>query len=167
MTPLMSTVLSDADFVETDTTYNELIYLFNATVFDFNMMKWAVVARMRANKEDAEFYKTAFQLMFQTCHSDFPFNSLKGIIVDWSDTETKGLREAIGEKVSDCLLRGCNVATLGQIIPTSCRQSKRVTKKLANEAFCAIAKLVASVKTKEDVFRLYYKANTTPQTTYI
>ena len=64
--------LSDADFVETDTTYNELIYLFNATVFDFNLMKWAVVARMCVNQEYAEFYKTAFQLMFQTCQSDFP-----------------------------------------------------------------------------------------------
>ena len=34
----MSKLLSDADFVETDTTYNEnmeLIYLFNATVFDY------------------------------------------------------------------------------------------------------------------------------------
>ena len=50
MTPLMSKLLSDADFVETDTTYNEnteLIYLFNATVFDYNTMKWAVVARIQ------------------------------------------------------------------------------------------------------------------------
>ena len=103
MMPLMSKLLSDSDFVETDTTYNEnteLIYLFNATVFDFNTMKWAVVARMRSNKEDAEFYKTAFNLMFQTCHKDYPqfkAENLKGIIVDWSDTETRGLREAIGE----------------------------------------------------------------------
>ena len=59
-------------------------------VFDFNTMKWAVVAIMCANKEDAEFYYTAFQLMFQTCHSDFP-QFRTGIIVDWSDTETKGL----------------------------------------------------------------------------
>ena len=48
---------------------SELIYLFNATVFD---LKGAVVARMRASKEDTEFYKTAFSLMFQTCHTDFP-----------------------------------------------------------------------------------------------
>ena len=51
--------------------------------------------------------------MFKTCHSDFPkfevANSLKGIIVDWSDTETKGLRECVGGEVADRLLRGCNV----------------------------------------------------------
>jgi len=54
MSPIMSKLLSEADFLETDTTYNkntELIYLFNATVFDDTTMKWAVVARMRANKE--------------------------------------------------------------------------------------------------------------------
>ena len=80
-------------------------------------MKWAVVARMRASKEDTEFYKTAFSLMFQICHTDFPQfepeGSLKEIIVDWSDTETKGLRETVGEEVADHLLRGCNVHWAG------------------------------------------------------
>ena len=52
MSPLMCKLLSEAKFVETDTTYGEnteLTYLFNATVFDLVTMKWAVVARMRAN----------------------------------------------------------------------------------------------------------------------
>ena len=47
MSPLMSKLLSEAEFLETDTTYNEnseLLYLFNATVFDYSTMKWAVVA---------------------------------------------------------------------------------------------------------------------------
>ena len=75
MTPLISKLLLDADFVETDSTYNEnmeLIYLFNATVFDYNTMKWPVNARIRSNEEDAEFYKNAFTLMFQTCKNDYP-----------------------------------------------------------------------------------------------
>lgn len=66
LSPLMSDLLSQAEFLETDTTYNEnseLLYLFNATVFDYNTMKWAVVARMRGNK-DANFYKKAFELIF-------------------------------------------------------------------------------------------------------
>ena len=76
----MIKLLSDADFVETDTTYNEdtkLIYLFNATVFDYNTMKWAVVARIRSNKEDTEFYKNTFTLMFQTCKEDYPWFKLE------------------------------------------------------------------------------------------
>ena len=56
-------------------------------------MKWAVLAKMRTSKEETEFYTTAFSVIFQTCHSDFPQfepeGSLKGIIMDWSDTETK------------------------------------------------------------------------------
>lgn len=97
-TPLMSKLLLVADFIETDTTYNEnseLIYLFNATVFDFNTTKWAVVGKMRASKEDTEFNRTAFSLllMFKACCIDFPqFQQhvcLKGLIVDWSDTGLK------------------------------------------------------------------------------
>lgn len=75
MSPLMSKLLSEAEFVETDTTYNEnseLTYLFNATVFDLNTMKWAVVARMCANKQDSTFYQTAFNLMFSMCRKDCP-----------------------------------------------------------------------------------------------
>ena len=131
-------------------------------MFDFNTMKWAVVARMRANKEDTEFYRTAFSLMFQTCHTDFSQfkieSSLKGIIVDWSDTETKRLREAVGEELADCLLRGCNVHWARSYQRVADRVNSSVQKcnrKLATEAFCAIAKLVTSVKTKDDVLNCF------------
>lgn len=116
MSPLMTKLLSEAEFLETDTTYNEnceLIYLFNAAVFDYTTMKWAVVARMRANKENADLYKKTFELMFKFCHKDHPNfkvgKTLKGIIVDWSDTEAKGLREVIGDELAGKVLRGCNV----------------------------------------------------------
>jgi len=60
-------------------------------------MKWADVAHMRGNKESSKFHHLAFKLMFDTCHHHFKVGeSLKGIIVDWSDTESKGLREVIG-----------------------------------------------------------------------
>ena len=75
MSPLMCKLLSEAEFLETDTTYNEnteLIYLFNATIFDLATMKWAVVARMRGNKESAQFYKVAFTTMFRMCHDRYP-----------------------------------------------------------------------------------------------
>ena len=116
---------------------------------------------MRASKEDTEFYKTAFSLMFQTCHTHFPqftpADSLKRI-VDWSDTGTKGLREAVGEEVADSLLRGCNVhwARSYQRIADRVNSSvQKCNRKLATEAFCTIAKLVTSVKTKEDVLKYF------------
>ena len=165
MTPLMSNLLSEAEFLETDTTYNEnseLIYLFNATVFDYNTMKWAVVARMRSNKEDANFYKKAFELMFHTCHSDHSQfkvgDTLKGIIIDWSDTEAKGLREVVGEKVADKILKGCNVhwsrsyQRVAEKVNNHVQSSNRV---VAREAFCAVAKGITSAKTKKDVLQLF------------
>ena len=68
---------------------------------------------MRGSKEDVNFYKKVFELMFQFCHKDHPKfkvgDTLRGIIVDWSNTEAKGLREAIGDKIADSVLKGCNV----------------------------------------------------------
>ena len=91
--------------------------------------------------------------MFQTCHNDFPQfkkeSSLKGIIVDWSDTETKGLREAVGEELADHLLQGCNVhwarsyQRVADRVNSSVQKSNRINLQL-HEAFCAIAKLVTS-----------------------
>ena len=56
-------------------------------------MKWAVVALMRGNKMSSDFYRLAFKLMFERCHQghpNFKFDeSLKGIIVDWSNTEAR------------------------------------------------------------------------------
>ena len=50
------------------------------------------------NKED----QSAFNLMFSTCRKDCPqFKVEKGNIVDWSDTEAKGLRDAIGQHLAD------------------------------------------------------------------
>ena len=69
---------------------------------------------MRASKENTEFYKTTFSLMFQTCHTDFPQfepeDSPKGIIVDWSRLKL------VGEEAADCLLRGCNVASNNNLL---------------------------------------------------
>ena len=100
--------------------------------------------------------------MFQTCHTDFsqfePEGSLKGIIVDWSDTETKGLREAVSEEVADQLLQGCNVhwARSYQRVADGVNGIvQKCSSKLATEVFCTIAKLVTSVKTKEDVLKCF------------
>ena len=87
--------------------------MFNATVFDYKTMKWAIVARMRGNKESSEFYQLAFKLMFETCHQEHPNfkvgESLKGIIIDWSNTEAKELCEVIGKDTTELVVKGCNV----------------------------------------------------------
>ena len=125
-------------------------------------MKWAVVARMRGNKEDTNFYKKAFELMFHYCRKDHPkFNvgdTLKGIIVDWSDTETKGLREVVGDKIADSVLKGCNVHWTWSYQHVAEKVNSHVhinNRLLAKEAFCTIAKQVMSVKNKDDVLRLF------------
>jgi len=165
MSPLMSKLLAEADFIETDTTYNEnveLTYLFNATVFDYNTMKWAVVARMRGNKESSKFYHLAFKLMFDTCHQEHSHfkvgESLKGIIVDWSDTESKGLREVIGEETAELVLKGCSVHWTRSFQRVAERVNSNVSKvnrRAAVEAFCLIAKDILIVAEKQHVLQLF------------
>ena len=76
-------------------------------------MRWAVVARMQGDTENVNFYKKAFGLMFHHRQKDYAHfkvgDSLKGVIVDWSDTEAKGLRKVVRNKVADKVLKGCNI----------------------------------------------------------
>ena len=55
---------------------------------------------MRANQESAAFYQIAFSAMFCSCSDRYPNfevgKTLKGILMDWSDAESKGLRSIRG-----------------------------------------------------------------------
>ena len=99
-------VLARAEYIEVDTTYNEntdLPYLLNITAFDYTVMRWIAVARIRSNKEDSEFYANAFKAVFKQCQEDHKGfavgKTLKGIVMDWSDTERSGLQNAIGKEL--------------------------------------------------------------------
>ena len=116
MTPLMSRMLAEADFLQTDITYNQnsqYPYLFNAAVFNEVTMEWMVIARVWLNNQSQQGYKLAFKKMFDACrekHSEFELgDSLKAIILDWSDAEINGLKEAIGDDLATSLIKGCKV----------------------------------------------------------
>ena len=64
MSPLMSRLLSKAEFAEADITFNETFeykYLFHLAVFDDTTMEWAVVSRVRMDKEGTKAYALAFK----------------------------------------------------------------------------------------------------------
>lgn len=116
MNPFMSTLLSKAQFIEADITYNETIeypYLFNITAFDYTMMEWVVVCRVRMNKQDSSAYGLAFSKLFSKCkcdHAEFEVGkTLQGVVIDWSEAEMKGLGIAVGSELAKKLLRGCSV----------------------------------------------------------
>ena len=102
MNPLMSKVLSKAEFIEADITFNETKeypYLFNVVAFNDTTMEWIVVSRVRMNKQDHQAYCLGFKNTFQQCASNhFSFKvgeSLIGIVIDWSDSEIRGLSKAV------------------------------------------------------------------------
>ena len=116
MSPLMCDILCSADFLEVDVTYNEnseYKYLFNMAAFNSTTMEWMVVARPRMTSESAEAYKIAFEKIFSLCqarHPNFAVHvTVKGIVIDWSAAEMKGLKLAIGDEHANKLLKGCQV----------------------------------------------------------
>ena len=164
MTPLMSSVLANAEYIEVDTTYNEntdLPFLLNVTAFDYKIMRWVAVARVRTNKEDSEFYATAFKAIFSQCHEDFKgFNvakNLRGIVLDWSDTERKGLELAVGKDTAEKLMIGCLVhygRSYQRVADRVSASLPATDRKIGRDAFCTIARSVTSAKSKSDVLKL-------------
>ena len=116
MNPLMSSILAESEFIEADITYNETKeypYLFNVVAFNDVTLDWVVVSRVRMDKQDGNAYALAFSKTFKKCkadHPDFePGKTLKGVVVDWSDAEIKGLSQAVGQDMAIELLKGCAI----------------------------------------------------------
>lgn len=127
----MAKVASAADFLQCDITYDELSaypYLFNAVAFNTATMEWMVIARIRLSKQNAAAHCIAFQKIFHRCsvaNPDFkPGCSLLGILVDWSDAEANGLKQAVGKETAEKLLKGCMVHWN--------RSCQRVAEKVSN-----------------------------------
>lgn len=148
MSPLMCDILCSADFLEADVTYNENTeykYLFNLAAFNSVTMEWMVVARTRMTSESAEAYKLAFEKIFSLCksrHHDFAVHeTIKGIVIDWSAAEMKGLKLAIGDEHANKLLKGCRVhwiRSCQRVCDRICKSSieKNVFKTLSTAITC-------------------------------
>ena len=108
--------MPSADFIKVNVTYDENtehLFLLNIVAFNINTLEWMVVARVQLSCETAEAYKIAFQNVFRTCkcnrHDFSPSEQIKGIVIDWSQAEMKGLKLALGEEVASQHLRDCQV----------------------------------------------------------
>ena len=77
-----------------------------------------MVARALTNRITQEAYEHIFQRMFegvQSRHSTFKAGvSLRGIVVDWSDTQRSALGPVLGEDVAVSLCKGCKVTDIVQ-----------------------------------------------------
>ena len=111
----MCSLLAKSEFVEADIAFNETReypYLFNLMAFNYVTIDWVVVSRICMNKQDATAHGLTYSKMFTKCksvHSNYPGESLLGIIVDWSDAEIKGLGIAVGKECAITLLKACEV----------------------------------------------------------
>ena len=71
-------------------------------VFDDTTMEWAVVSRVRMDKEGTKAYALAFKKTFQNCEEDHPefspADSLLGVVTDWSDAEISSWERLLVKK---------------------------------------------------------------------
>ena len=162
MSPLMSKMLSTAEFLQSDITYNEnsvYPYLFNAVVFNDVTMEWMVVARVWLSTQSEQGYRLAYKKMFDHCkdhHSHFDVGeSLQAIIIDWSDAEINGLKAAIGSKLAMSLLRGCKVHWLRSCQRVADRVASAENKSLEKDIFLRIAGKIQFLKSAVDTIACF------------
>ena len=116
MSPFMTKIAAQADFIQTDITYDHMLgykYLFHAVAFNHMTMEWMIVARVWLDQQNATAYGLGFKKLFEQCkQADTNFTigeTLLGVVTDWSDAEINGLRDVIGLETASKLLRGCKV----------------------------------------------------------
>ena len=98
------------------TILHELPFLLNVIAFDYKVMSWVAVAHVHKKKRVLSLC-CAFKAIFSECHEDIKgfstAKNLRGIVLDWSDTERKGLQLPVGKDTVEKLLIGC-LAHYGQ-----------------------------------------------------
>ena len=114
------------------------------------------VTRVHPETLTAETYAICFKAIFTTVKNHPKFevgDSLKGVVVDWSDTQMAGLEAAVGKETASLIAKGCKV----HFIRLVKRVSKRINKgsPLARKAFTAIALHIPKAATPEDVTTLF------------
>ena len=116
-----------------------------------------VGVRVQMNKLTKEVYRHAFQDILTTAKSDCPDftvgETLKAIIMDWSDQQLQGLEEAVGRDTAAAVIKGCQVHYTRSVK----RVSKRINKgnHLAIKAFNAIAYHIPKASSPEQVTFLF------------
>ena len=95
-------------------------------------MEWMVVSCVQMTREDHNAYALGFRKTFEKCkrdHQKFELRkSLLGIVIDWSDAEIRGLRDAVGIEMAKALLKGCKCTgtVLGSGLEIAfCQQEKK------------------------------------------
>ena len=144
--------------VQADVTYDkntEYHYLLNMVAFNLNTMEWMVVARVRLTSETAEAYKIAFQKVFSICrskHPNFsPSDDIKGIVIDWSKAEMKGLKLVMGENAAMQLLKGCRVHWIRSCQRVCDRVVSSLDKRKEKAVFRKLASAVTSLNDRMQI----------------
>ena len=88
----------------------EYSYIFNMVAFNQVAMEWMAVGIVRMTRENHNAYALGFRKSCKCDHQEFELEkSLLGMVIDWSDTEMQGLRDAVSTDMARTLLKGSQV----------------------------------------------------------
>ena len=79
-------------------------------------------------------------------------------MVDWSDAEAQGLRDAVGEELANQLLKGCQVhwmRSYQRVADKVCKIQHPEKRKIENEAFKLIVAAIVNVKSQDQVLKVF------------
>jgi hypothetical protein len=159
MAPYQAKLLGEAEYLFLDVTYTsnaDFPYLLNLVTFNNATLVYNAVGRVLMDRVDGAAYATAIKEIFESVGILYPrFDNgkkLKQIMVDFDDAEYNGLKQVIGEKLAEKIIRGCSVHWLRSLN----RVCSLVTTSTEEEiVFKAIGKKIEEVEGKEDVLQLF------------
>ena len=101
----MLTVLNEARFIEADVTFprtKEFPYLLNMSSFNFETLRYQVVARVLMTHLTVAAYKEAFAKVLElttNIHPEFEFGKgVRGWLLDFSEPQRDGLAANLGDQ---------------------------------------------------------------------
>ena len=142
-TPQMLTVLNEARFIEADVTFprtKEFPYLLNMSSFNFETLRYQVVARVLMTHLTVAAYKEAFAKVLElttNIHPEFEFGKgVRGWLLDFSEPQRDGLAANLGDQGTKVII-GCLVhykrgvkKVADKVCNNDCR-TKNLFKKIA------------------------------------
>ena len=116
-----------------------------------------VAARVRMNRLTADAYHQAFNAIFQTVKSSHPHfkvgDTLKGIILYWSDQQLGGLEAAVGKEAAEKVTKGCQVHFTRSVKCVAERVNKGDPQGF--KAFTTVAYTIPKANSPEDLSKLF------------
>lgn len=157
MSPFQSTLLSKAEDLFVDVTYtgnNFFPYLLNVVTFNDQTCVYNAVTRVLCSKQDGD--AKSISTIFNKVTRDHAYFSngakLRCILLTFADAQYKGLKECLGERLANKVIRGCSVhwqRSVNRVCKLVCQSDKET------QIFKSLARKIEEEPDKDNVYLIF------------